>query len=247
MSQDNKLRCVVAYRLPRGDVKDSGVVVAKYDYASQYESRGGSGSLYGGKDKNYADAVAMVVGKDPPGRVGGSSKIGGFKVVESEVHHVVYGADNDGICLAVIAGSAYKSRVLIKMMTELYGEFNQKFGNKALSATANSMTGKTKSMLYHICKKYADVKKVDAASGVLDQVDAVKGTMATNISSMLKNVEKADAINQQTEELNEAASVFKKRGGDLKNKMWWADLKQTLILSVIVLTVVGLFVYKFFF
>jgi len=245
MVADSKLRAVVILRI----AKDGATVLSKYDYAADHEkslATSDSGNLYGG-NVNFADVVSMVVGKDPPGRTGGGAKIGGFKVVESEIHHVVYGADNDGICFAVISGSAYKSRVLIKMMTELYGEFSQKFGNRALSATANSMTGKTKSMVYHMCKKYADIKKVDAASDVLGQVDAVKSSMASNISGMLKNVEKADKISAQTDELNEAASVFKKRGGDLKNKMWWADLKQTILLSVIVLTIVGLFVYKFFF
>jgi len=248
MVADSKLRAVVILRLPGKGSSDSVTVLSKYDYAADHEkflAKSDAGNLYGG-NVNFADVVSMVVGKDPPGHAGGSSKIGGFKVVESEIHHVVYGADSDEICFAVISGSAYKSRVLIKMMTELYGEFSQKFGNKALSATANSMTGKTKSMIFHVCKKYADVKKVDAASEVLGQVDAVKSSMASNISNMLRNVEKADKINAQTEELNEQASVFKKRGGDLKNKMWWADFKQTLILSVIVLTIVGLFVYKFF-
>jgi len=94
---DSKLRCLLAYRLGAEPV-----VVAKYDYASQYETHAGSsgdaGTLYGGRDKNYADAVALVIGNDPPGQVKESNKIGGFKVVQSEVHQVVYGADSDGIC-----------------------------------------------------------------------------------------------------------------------------------------------------
>ena len=94
---DNKLRCVLAYRLGAEPV-----VLAKYDYASQYESHGGSsgdaGTLYGGRDKNYADAVALVIGSNPPGQVNESNKLGGFKCVQSESHQVCFGADNEGIC-----------------------------------------------------------------------------------------------------------------------------------------------------
>lgn len=91
---DNKLRCLLAYRLGKEPV-----VIAKYDHASQTETHiGESGTLYGGRDKDYADAVALVIGKDPPGQVNDSNKIGGFKVVQSDIHQVVYGADNDDLC-----------------------------------------------------------------------------------------------------------------------------------------------------
>lgn len=238
MSQDNKLRCIVAYRLPGGDVKDGGVVVAKYDYASQYEGQGGSGSLYGGKDKNYADAVAMVIGNDPPGKVGESSKIGGFKVVESDIHHVVYGADRDGICLAVITGLKYPSRVAITMLTELYGEFSEKFGLQAAAATTDSLSKKAKPMFAAICKKYGDPANVDKASSVLGQVENVKGKMSQNISSLLKNTEKAETIAQQSEQLSEQANVFKRKSNDLKKQMRWKNLKMTIILVAIVTAII---------
>lgn len=77
-------------------------MLAKYDHASQYESHGGASTdettLYGGRDKSYADAVAAVVSNDPPGGLAESGTLGGFKVVQSDQHQVVYGADSDGIC-----------------------------------------------------------------------------------------------------------------------------------------------------
>eukprot|EP00571_Detonula_confervacea_P017453 CAMPEP_0172303090 /NCGR_PEP_ID=MMETSP1058-20130122/4672_1 /TAXON_ID=83371 /ORGANISM="Detonula confervacea, Strain CCMP 353" /LENGTH=87 /DNA_ID=CAMNT_0013013781 /DNA_START=75 /DNA_END=335 /DNA_ORIENTATION=+ len=85
---DNKLRCVLVYRMEvtksstgatdteSGDgialtniaPGSSNTLLAKYDHASDYESHAGSssGGLYGDKEKNYADAVGMVVGVDPP-------------------------------------------------------------------------------------------------------------------------------------------------------------------------------------
>ena len=89
---DNKMRCCVILRLEKG----SSTMVAKYDHASQTESHGASGALYGGKDKNYADAVQEAVSKDPPGGLSGG--FGGFKVVQSDAHQLVYGADKAGCC-----------------------------------------------------------------------------------------------------------------------------------------------------
>jgi hypothetical protein len=92
---DNKLRCALVYRLGGGKA----VCVAKYDHAGQYETHGGAdSSLYGGRDQSYAEAVAGVVTGDPPGGLSQSGTLGGFKVVQSDQHQVVYGADTDGIC-----------------------------------------------------------------------------------------------------------------------------------------------------
>lgn len=93
---DNKLRGALVLRL---ESNGSAVCVAKYDHAGQYETHGGSEStLYGGRDQSYADAVASVVQGDPPTGLAQAGTLGGFKVVQSDVHQVTYGADMDGIC-----------------------------------------------------------------------------------------------------------------------------------------------------
>ena len=111
---DNKLRCALVFRLDgsKSSTSDSGdgiamtnissgpvTMLAKYDHAHEYEAHAGSkGGLYGDKEKNYADAVGLVVGNDPPAGVADEGVIGGFKVVQSDLHQVVYGADSDGLC-----------------------------------------------------------------------------------------------------------------------------------------------------
>jgi hypothetical protein len=93
---DNKLRCALIYRIEGGG---KAVCVAKYDHAGQYETHGGAdSSLYGGRDKSYADAVTGVISNDPPGGLSETGTIGGFKVVQSDQHQVIYGADKDGLC-----------------------------------------------------------------------------------------------------------------------------------------------------
>uniref|UniRef100_A0A6V2A733 V-SNARE coiled-coil homology domain-containing protein n=2 Tax=Ditylum brightwellii TaxID=49249 RepID=A0A6V2A733_9STRA len=255
---DNVLRCVLVYRLENksgGDdnIADDGVsmtsmslspgagvsvtMLAKYDHASQYESHGGAsdpGSLYGGRDKSYSDAVGLVVSGNPPGAVNSDATIGGFNVVQSTVHQVVYGADMDGLCLAVITGQKYPSRVAIQMLTELYGQFSQNFGLQAKSATTNSLTKKSKPMLSSICKKYSDLNNVDKASALIDKVDQVKISMQDNIAVMLKNTEQAETLADKSEQLNEQATVFKKKSTDLKKQMKCKNLKMTIILGLLI-------------
>lgn len=212
-------------------------MLAKYDHASQYESHGGAsdpGSLYGGRDKSYSDAVGLVVSGNPPGAVNSDATIGGFNVVQSTVHQVVYGADMDGLCLAVITGQKYPSRVAIQMLTELYGQFSQNFGLQAKSATTNSLTKKSKPMLSSICKKYSDLNNVDKASALIDKVDQVKISMQDNIAVMLKNTEQAETLADKSEQLNEQATVFKKKSTDLKKQMKCKNLKMTIILGLLI-------------
>ena len=88
-----------------------------------------------------------------------------------------------------------------------------------------------------VCKKYDDLSKVDKTSKVLGQVDAVKSKMQDNIAGMLKNTEKAETLAEKSDQLNEQASVFKKRSTDLKKQMQWKNLKMTLILGGVVLLI----------
>ena len=95
---DSKIRCALAYRIDGG----SAVCLAKYDHANEYEASGGAGGeLYGGKNQDYAAAVAKVIENDPPSGLSEAGTIGGFKVVQSDMHQVIYGADTDAVCKCI--------------------------------------------------------------------------------------------------------------------------------------------------
>jgi len=233
---DNKLRSALVLRLEGG----SGIVtLAKFDHAGQYETSGGKSSLYG-RDADYAEAVSAVITKDPPGGLSSSGSVGGFKVVESDQHQVVYGADNEGICYAVITGREYASRVAIQFLEELAKEFSNKFKGDTATAKENSLSKKGKSILSALCKKYETPSNVDKAAKVLDQVEGVKSTMQDNIANMLKNTEATESLAEKTDQLNEQASVFKKKAVDLKKAMWWKNLKMNIILGGIVIVILVL-------
>jgi len=221
---DNKLRCALIYRLEQsGDP----VILAKYDHASEY----------GSNDKSYANAVGMVIGGDPPGSVADEGVVGGFKVVQSDMHQIVYGADSEGLCLAVITGLKYPSRTAIQMITDLYSPYSEQFGLQAKSGTTNALTKKSKKILSDYCKKYDDSSKVDKASALNSKVEDVKGTMQDNISSMLKNTEAAESLAERSNQLNEQANVFQKKSKDLRKQMRCKNIKMTIILTCLVVGV----------
>jgi hypothetical protein len=137
----------------------------------------------------------------------------------------------------VITGLGYPSRVAIQMLQELYQDFYTKYGGEMSSATTDIYTKKAKNTLKDICMKYDDLSKVDKTSNVLGKVEEVKSSMQSNIANMLKNTEKAESLAEKSDQLNEQASVFKKRSTDLRKQMAWKDFKMTLILGGIVVIV----------
>lgn len=123
------------------------------------------------------------------------------------------------------------------MLQELYKEFHATYGGEAASIKADGLSKKSKGLFKDICTKYDDLSKVDKTSGVLGKVEEVKSSMQNNIANMLKNTEQAESLAEKSDQLNEQASVFKKRSTDLRKQMAWKDLKMTLILGGVVVIV----------
>jgi hypothetical protein len=90
---DNKLRAALVFRLSSSlSALESGgaaTLIAQYDHG---------GGVGGGVEKNYADAVGLVIRSDPPRNVSEEGTLGGYKIVQSDMHQIVYGADTDGLC-----------------------------------------------------------------------------------------------------------------------------------------------------
>lgn len=242
---DNKIRSVLVYRIDAalGDTP-SVSMLAKYDFSSDYEAHAGAATentLYAGRG-NYGEVVTQILKNDPPGAGAEVGNIGGFKFVQSDVLQVLYGGNSDGICMAVVTGLRYPSRVATQMLTELYTEYYKAHGSKVTSALPNSLNKSSKPILKKMCVKYSDIQSVDKASAIIGKVEGVKVQMQDNIASMLNNMEKTESISDQANQLNDQASVFKKKSTDLKRQMKCKSLKMSLILGALVLGVLLVFI-----
>lgn len=67
----------------------------------------------------------------------------------------------------------------------------------------------------------------------------MKAVMQENITQGLQNCVKLESIQQQAEELQMQAGVFKKNAVELKNKMRCKEIKTKLIMAFIFLAIVG--------
>merc|ERR1712232_254035 len=187
-------------------------------------------------DTDYAKAVSMIISNDPPGGLTEAGKLGGFKVVQSDIHQVVYGADSEGICYAVITGQDYPPRVAIQGLEEISNIFSSQFASKVIvhDAKEGSLTKKGKKVLSTFCEKYDTPENADKIQQVLSKVDKMKSGMQDNLHNMLKNTESANNLANKSNELHEQAKVFKERAKTVKKDMQWKNLKVAIIITCIV-------------
>ena len=88
-------------------------------------------------------------------------------------------------------------------------------------------------MLQKLCVKYDNLIEVDNVAAVNRKIDSVKLVMLDNIGEALKNTEKIDLLNEQAQELSKQSGVFRDGAKELKNKMWWKNMKVMIILFII--------------
>lgn len=83
--------------------------------------------------------------------------------------------------------------------------------------------------------------KDDKISKVRGEVDQLKDVMIRSIDKVLERGEKIELLVDKTETLEEHAFKFKKQAKSLKNRLWWKNIRLTLIiLCILALVIYGI-------
>merc|ERR1712003_397996 len=93
---------------------------------------------------------------------------------------------------------------------------------------ANCLTRKSKKTMSAICKKYADLEKVENASLFLQKNDVLQGTTYNNVTNISKNTGRNDVLVEKSDQFNEQASICRT----------WKDPKMSLILGGLLIVIV---------
>ena len=110
-------------------------------------------------------------------------------------------------------------------LQELQRQFSAKVGDKAATAKDRTLDKMCLSLFQKVCTKYNNLAEVDKLAAVAQKVENVKLVMQENVDMALQNCVKLENIERQAEELQQQAGVFKRNATDLKNKMWWKNMK----------------------
>lgn len=151
-------------------------------------------------------------------------------------------SDDMGLIYILICAVQYPQRCAHMCLEELQRNFVNKVGDKAITAKDRALNNSASSLLLRTCQKYDNLAEVDKLAAVSKKVDSVKLVMQENVDLALQNCVKLESIEKQAEELQQQAGVFKRNANELKNKMWWKNMKMRLLIAFIILVILGIII-----
>lgn len=179
-------------------------------------------------DKLFSDNVLSLIMRDYFNIRSGQSNV----FTNNGMIYLFTGGD-DNMVFYVVTKNGYSTRLLAKCTDDLkcyYLHYKTK-GNKI-----------DMELLIKICRKYDNPEEVDKLTKVQQKIESVKTVMQNNIDIAMQNCVKLEEMEKQTDELQHLAGVFKISSVQLKNKLWWKNMRMRIIIGVIVLIIIGIIV-----
>eukprot|EP01041_Mallomonas_annulata_P003605 gene3605-7173_t len=167
----------------------------------------------------------------------GSAKLGMRYSVSGASQSVHYYLDSTGRIYAIVTDPKYPVRVAFGVLDELQKGFQKDFGGKVAGATEDSLSKPSRTLLKDIADRYADPAAGDQLVAVQAKIDVVKSEMQQNIQQLLINSEQMEKIATSAEELNEQSQAFKAGTKELRNKMFWKNIKMKLLIGGLIVAV----------
>lgn len=202
-------------------VAGQGIIIASYSYNSETDLGG----------------VKQVL--EQPNMQLSPGKHYSFSVGQLAWHLI---ADEMGLIYILISSASYRQRCAHNCLEELQRTFVAKAGDKAATARDRQLDKQCAPLLQKICQKYDNLAEVDKLASVTRKVESVKLVMQENIDVALQNTVKLESIERQAEELQQQAGVFKRNANELKNKMWWKNMKMKLIIGGTILVILAIII-----
>jgi len=183
------------------------------------------------KDLDQGDVVDIVGEKAAKMAVGKRYSEPG----DTDGQMVHFTLDAKGRVYAILTKSTYPQRLAFAALEEIQEQFRAEFGSSVKAAQPNSLSAEARPLLKSLLDKYADpAQSGDAIAKVQKKLDVATETMQDNIQLALKNTQKLEDIEEQSEALKEKSDQFRKNARALKDKYWWKNLKTKLIIGFII-------------
>ncbi|XP_076940017.1 vesicle-associated membrane protein 722-like isoform X2 [Bidens hawaiensis] len=146
----------------------------------------------------------------------------------------------DGFTYCVVAVESIGRQVPIAFLERIKDDFTKKYGGgKAATAAAKSLNKefgpKLKERMLYCVEHQEEISKL---SKVKAQVTEVKGVMMENIVKVLDRGENIDILVDKTADLRTQAQEFRENAEQLRRKMWWKNMKITLIVLGIIIALI---------
>ncbi|KAK3417919.1 vesicle-associated membrane protein 724 [Eucalyptus grandis] len=146
----------------------------------------------------------------------------------------------DGYAYCVVATESVGKQIPIAFLERFKEDFKKRYGGgKADTAVAKSLSKEFGPVMKEQMKYTIDhAEEIDKLMKVQAQVSVVKNIMMNNIDQALDRGVKCTMLEDKAESLHNEAQIFKIRGGEIRRKMWYQNMKIKLAVLGIVLLLV---------
>lgn len=155
-------------------------------------------------------------------------------------HHTFNFLVEDGYAYCVVAKESAGKQISIAFLERVRADFKKRYGGgKADTAVAKSLNKEfgpvMKEHMQYIIDHADEIEKLLKVNA---QVSEVKSIMLENIEKAIERGQNLTTLNDKAEDLRDSAQEFKKKGTQIRRKMWYQNMKIKLVVLAIVLFLV---------
>ncbi|KAK7264625.1 hypothetical protein RJT34_32234 [Clitoria ternatea] len=155
-------------------------------------------------------------------------------------HHTFNFLVEDGYAYCVVAKESVSKQISIAFLERLKADFKKRYGGgKADTAAAKSLNKEFGPVMKEHMKYIIEhAEEIEKLIKVKAQVSEVKSIMLENIDKALDRGENLTILADKSETLHSQAQEFKKKGTQVRRKMWYQNMKIKLVVLGILLLLV---------
>ncbi|KAL2339041.1 hypothetical protein Fmac_013487 [Flemingia macrophylla] len=155
-------------------------------------------------------------------------------------HHTFNFLLQDGYAYCVVAKESVGKQISIAFLERVKADFKKRYGGgKADTAVAKSLNKEFGPVMKEHMKYIIDhAEEIEKLIKVKAQVSEVKSIMLENIDKAIDRGENITILADKTETLHSQAQVFRKKGTQVRRKMWYQNMKIKLVVLGILLLLV---------
>ncbi|KAK2991990.1 hypothetical protein RJ640_014851 [Escallonia rubra] len=147
---------------------------------------------------------------------------------------------DDGYAYCVVSKDSVGKQISNAYLERVKDDFKKRYGGgKADTAIAKSLNKEFGRVMKEHMQYIVDhADEIDKLIKVQAQVLQVKNIMVENIDKVIERGENVNALSDKVENLRDEAQLFKKRGTQIKRKMWYQNMKVKLVVLGIILLLI---------
>ncbi|KAL1334807.1 hypothetical protein HN51_063768 [Arachis hypogaea] len=155
-------------------------------------------------------------------------------------HHTFNFLVEDGYAYCVVAKESVSKQISIAFLERVKADFKKRYGGgRADTAVAKSLNKEFGPVMKEHMKYIIDhAEEIEKLIKVKAQVSEVKSIMLENIDKAMDRGENLTVLADKTETLHSQAQDFRKKGTQIRRKMWYQNMKIKLVVLGILLFLV---------